>query len=426
MSKNIAAGYCLCVMVFFMVTILLRFFTQNVLMEILHINNAFTQTVMGARSFLVDIEASQTINWAQQYPFLQREDAQNKLDTFKRKVIGVEGKIENYTTELLVAQVFFVESAIRIEHALGWTLNENIVDLGDGYITEVVKQQDAVSCADGFADLHDFLSPLNIDLLYVQSPHKISKDDAITEVHDFSNANADALLAALSARHIPYLDLRETLHQQNLDHHSLFYKTDHHWKAETGLWASGVIAAYLNAHNGFSIDTSIFSPDRYRYEVYEKWFLGSIGRKVTLINAEPEDCALIYPKEEADISFQILSRNIDTRGGFDVMYDYRHVAKKDYYNHIPYTAYTYGDNALITIHNHKRFDGKKVLFIKDSFVNVVAPFFALGVEYVDVLDLRSFNGSVKSYVEQTKPDIVIVMYNPSAITNTTNDMFDFR
>lgn len=428
MAKKIAAGYCLCVMVCFMISILLRAFIMNVVVEILHIDNAFTQTVMAERQFLIDINMMVPINWAQRYPFLQRAGVVriNRLDTFKNKIAVVEDKIEKYTTDNLVARVFFVESAIRFEHTFDWTFTENIVDLGDGFITETSKQRDAWPCADRLADLRNFLSPLNIDLLYVQSPHKICKDDVFIGINDFSNTNADALLSALSTQQIPYLDLRETLHQENLDHHSLFYKTDHHWKAETGLWASGVIAEYLNAHNGFSIDTALFSPDRYRYEVYEKWFLGSLGRKVTLIHAEPEDCAFIYPKEEADVSFQILSWNIDTRGGFDVMYDYRHVEKKDYYTHIPYSAYTYADNPLITIHNHKRFDGKKVLFIKDSFVNVVAPFFALGVEYVDVLDVRYFNGSVKSYIEQTKPDIVIVMYNPSAITSASYDMFDFR
>ncbi|MDR1399537.1 MAG: hypothetical protein LBJ41_06430 [Treponema sp.] len=428
MAKKIAAGYCLCVMVLFMISILLRAFTWNVLVEILHIDNAFTQTVMAEKQFLIGFNTTLQINWAQRYPFLKRDDVVriNRIDTFKSKVAALEKKIEQYTGEQLAGRVFFVESAVRLENALAWTLNENIVDLGDGFITELIKQKDAGPCADGLADLHNFLSALNIDLLYVQSPHKICKDDTISGINDFSNTNVDALLSVLSTRHIPYLDVRETLHQENLDHHSLFYKTDHHWKAETGLWASGVIAKYLNAHNGFSIDTALFSPDRYRYEVYEKWFLGSVGRKVTLINAEPEDCTFIYPKEETDLSFQILSRNIDTRGAFDVIYDYRQVEMKDYYTHVPYSAYTYADNALITMQNHKRFDGKRVLFIKDSFVNVVAPFFALGVEYVDVLDLRQFNGSVKNYIEQTKPDTVIVMYNPSAMTNETHNMFDFR
>ena len=172
MAKKIAAGYCLCVMVCFMISILLRAFIMNVVVEILHIDNAFTQTVMAERQFLIDINMMVPINWAQRYPFLQRAGVVriNRLDTFKNKIAVVEDKIEKYTTDNLVARVFFVESAIRFEHTFDWTFTENIVDLGDGFITETSKQRDAWPCADRLADLRNFLSPLNIDLLYVQSP----------------------------------------------------------------------------------------------------------------------------------------------------------------------------------------------------------------------------------------------------------------
>ncbi|MDR3303181.1 MAG: hypothetical protein LBS86_02075, partial [Treponema sp.] len=369
MSKKLASGYCLCIIVLFMVSVLLRYLNQNVLVEILHIDNAFTQIIQ-AGGAPVDAHIPGSINWKQRYPFLKRDsDVRiNKLDAFDEKITTIEGKIERYTSESLVAYQYFVVIAIRYELALGWTLDENIVDLGDGFIAEVLKQQDAKPYADGLAEFHDFLAELDIDLLYVQNPHKICKDDVLIGINNFSNVNADALLSALSEHNVPYFDFREYIHAVNFDHHGLFYKTDHHWKAETGLWASGVLAKYLNEHNNFSIDADIFSPDRYRYEVYEKWFLGSVGRKLTLEKAEPEDFSLIYPKEEADFSFQVLPWNVDTRGAFDVIYDYWQVEIKDYYFRNPYGAYTYGDNPLLTIHNHKQLDGKKVLFIKDSFV----------------------------------------------------------
>jgi hypothetical protein len=81
----------------------------------------------------------------------------------------------------------------------------------------------------------------------------------------------------------------------------------------------------------------------------------------------------------------------------------------------PYGAYLYGDNPLVIIHNNFLYDNKRILFIKDSFVMCVAPFLALGVEYIETIDLRNFTGSVKTYIKQNKPDMVIVMYNPSAI-----------
>jgi hypothetical protein len=76
-------------------------------------------------------------------------------------------------------------------------------------------------------------------------------------------------------------------------------------------------------------------------------------------------------------------------------------------------------------------NGKKILIIKDSYVLVVAPFLALGIEDIELLDLRRFPGSLKEYVMRNQPDMVIVMYNPSALDENYDNhhfagCFDFR
>jgi hypothetical protein len=90
----------------------------------------------------------------------------------------------------------------------------------------------------------------------------------------------------------------------------------------------------------------------------------------------------------------------------------------------------YGDKQVITVHNKLVHDGKKILLVKDSFAEVVSPFLSLGVEELHILDLRYFNGSIKSYVAQQQPDMVVVMYNPSVIDYTKypeyKKMLDFR
>jgi hypothetical protein len=88
-------------------------------------------------------------------------------------------------------------------------------------------------------------------------------------------------------------------------------------------------------------------------------------------------------------------------------------------------------SALFILSRSGCFDGyKKILFITDSFVKAVIPFLALGVENIATIDLRGFTGSVKTYVKQNDPDMVIVMYNPSAIKAPDyaahTSMFDFR
>jgi hypothetical protein len=221
--------------------------------------------------------------------------------------------------------------------------------------------------------------------------------------------------------------LRENIHKENLDHHSLFYKTDHHWKAETGLWAAGIIAQHLNENNGFTINLDTFHPEQYQYNIYKDWFLGSLGKKVTLVRTPPEDFTLIYPKFDTDISLKIPEIYIDARGNFDVFIWPDMIKIKDYYNRNPYGAY-YGDRQLITVHNNLLNDGKSVLLVKDSFVNVVAPFLSMGIEDLNILDLRHFNGSIKSYVKTNKPDVIVVMYNPGALDymDGHKKLFDFR
>jgi hypothetical protein len=48
----------------------------------------------------------------------------------------------------------------------------------------------------------------------------------------------------------------------------------------------------------------------------------------------------------------------------------------------------------------------------------------MGVENLDVMDTRLFDGSVKTYIEKNKPDIVIVLYNQAAIGS--GELFDLR
>ncbi|MDR3284482.1 MAG: hypothetical protein LBS97_04815 [Treponema sp.] len=436
--KKLVTGFCLTVLVLFMASIFARFFTWNVLIEKLHMNNTFTRLVFFDNP-LFNNEPSANINWAKLYPFetaAQRQTGQNTLKAITARITGIEEKIEIYTKDNLINRMPFVEIAVRSEKAVGWNLHDTVIDLDDGFITETVSRADVLPLAESLADFRDFLQSQNIGLLYVQSPHKICRYDTIISIPDFANQNADEFLAALSARHIPHLDLRETLHQQSGDysaayHHSLFYRTDHHWKAETGLWAAGVLAGYFNGHYGFSIDTGIFTPERYRYEVYKNWFLGSMGKKVTLEWAKPEDISLIYPKADSDISLRIPSKNIDTRGSFEVIYDYRQVENKNYYGLNPYGAYRYTDNPVTVIQNHLLHDGKKILIINDSFVTTAGPFVSLGIEQVEMLDLRHFTGSVRSYIEQSQPDVVVVMYYPSVFPKKIDytahtSMFDFR
>ena len=75
-------------------------------------------------------------------------------------------------------------------------------------------------------------------------------------------------------------------------------------------------------------------------------------------------------------------------------------------------------------------NGKKVLFIRDSFCDTLVPYFALGCRRLVSLDLRHFTGSLETLIREEKPDVIVVMYTASYSGKIDwsghKDEFDFR
>jgi hypothetical protein len=440
--QKVVTRFFVCVMMFFLITVIVRIFTREVFIRKLHINNIITQTIFFDNRDLQTLPT--VIDWKQLYPFSENQTAlQNSFfDRFKSLFFKYRDGFEKYTKDYLINYTNFVEIAVHYENVLGWRLNDGIFEFDDGWFAGVngnkllyhpsptpppphEEEGDISNPIDAMLEFDQFLQCLNIPFLYVQSPSKISQMSIVNDVLDFSNSNADVLLQQLSINNISYLDLREKIYEEGLDYYNLFYKTDHHWKSETGLWAAKKISEFLNTNNNFDIDTNLFDPSCYKYDVYKKQFLGSLGRRVTLARAQPEDISLIFPLFDTDVLLQIPTRNIDVRGKFEVFYRYDQVDTIDYYNLNPYAAYLYGNNPIVVINNYLSSNDKKVLFIKDSFVICVAPFFALGVKTIELLDVRYFTGSVKTFIKKSNPDMIIVMYNTTAVQGGNSNMEEY-
>jgi hypothetical protein len=427
--KRTAVRCFVLVTVLFMTSIILRFFVLQVLIQKMRMDNVITRMVF-FDELLNELLETDTgrINWAALYPFRENDTGNNKgrIENLGDRAAGVRRRIEKYTKDLLINHMNFIEWAVQYEKIAGWNvLNEDIFDMGDGHLSEVIKKSRCLpSRAAAIYDFYDFLQSMDIDFLYVQSPYKIQKNDTITGTLDFSGQNSDELLYALSSRQIPCIDLRDNIQEENLDHRSLFYRTDHHWKTETGLWAAKKIAEYLNEHKDMTIDLALFDPERYHHDIFKDWHLGILGKKVTLVRTRADDFTFIHPGFDTDFSLKIPDKHVDTRGNFDVFMEHAMLDKKNYYLLDAYGAYLYGNRPLINIHNNGLSKGKRVLLIKDSFVNVVAPFLSMGIEILDMVDARIFDGSIKNYIEKTKPDMVIILYNQASIKSDA--LFDLR
>lgn len=449
----LAAGLCIGLLVLFFLSIIITAFTRLVLVKHFGLKNAFTEIVFAENQQLngeAETGLVYNIEWEKLYPFPEGSSVpetndpanptvwKEKLHSWENKADRIKSKIEAYSSKLLVGYRKLTEFAKAYDGIIGWNFTSfgeynGVVELPDGYLTTVVEQRDVSEQVQALDEFHTKLRTMNIPILYVQAPHKISEaeDPEISGYSDFSNQNANMLLAALKEKEIDVLDLRTKIREDHLEHHELFYKTDHHWLTTTGLWAARQILNECNVRYHFNAETERLLPEHFRQVVYPEWFLGSQGKKVTLARTEPEEFVLLYPDYPSLFHYRVPAAAVDKTSDYSVVYDMTEISVKDYYGKNPYGGCNYGEQPLVQIENSENADNRRILIIRDSFGSCLISCLALCEREIDALDLRLFSGSLTNYIEQNRPDLVIILYTAASIGGSVNphshrDLFDFR
>lgn len=446
-------GLMLCaagLLVVVMLTVFVRLGTRHVLVKRAHMDNFITQTILYGNADLQMVEgqkgAAQEINWEKAYPFADidggRKIAVLPTKKLESKVAGAEKKIGDWTGKYLLGYYKLAEAGRGYADEIGWGLirpdNDEVLPFGDGAWTFAYpRDKDAIQEKSvSLADLAQTVAENDGQFLYIQAPFKVDPygDFAVNGILDFSNQNCDDLLGKLQAQGIATLDLRQDLHRwaqaEHISYHDYFFRTDHHWKPETALRAAKVVGDRLREY-GIPVDDSHYDLQAFAVEVLPQFFLGSQGKKATLARATPDDFSILHPIFPTKITLNIPEKNIHDTGDFELVYDKKKVERCDYYGLNPYAMYGYGDMQVMDIENllMPQTD-KKLLIIKDSFCDTMAPLLSLGIRNLMTLDVRHFTGSVKNYIAVHKPDVVIVMYTGSLSGSidwsSHKDKFDFR
>ena len=438
--KDYAVRLLLGILVLYMLFIGAKFLTRQILIEKLGMDNAFTRLFFSNENSKEPNTDSQkqeeshekvNIDWISLYPYqnggpILEEKKENALTAFTDKVKAREAALEEYTNVMLPGYQEYVEIEKKLEGMIGWNITsyfdyDSVARLSDGYLTTYCRETDIAYQAEAITGLDQYLKEKNIPFLYVQAPFKVSEkqDTSVSGKLDFSNQNVNALLAELGKNNVSYVDTRDFLNANYENYHEAFYRTDHHWKPETGLEIAGLLLNELQLCFQLETDVSKVNTDRFEREVLKNFFLGSWGKRVTLSGTDPEDFVTLFPDYETDFSVLIPEREMDVTGDFSILYNSGLLQEKDYYNGNPYEAYIWGNNAVMNIRNNKSANKTRILIVKDSFGNCVAPFLACGVNEVTVMDVRHFTGSLETYVEETEPDAVILLYNAALLNDTT-------
>ena len=305
--------------------------------------------------------------------------------------------------------------------------DHNVYRLNNGYLTILQPKEDVAICASRMREFNDFLKGKSIDFLYVQTPGKLSVYGSLLpegSQNDYSNYNTDSFLALMQKYGITTYDLRSVFNNQASKNDGLFFRTDHHWTPEAGFIAFQSIGEYLQKHYGFILDQKILSSLSYSKETLKRRFLGSAGRRVGMYFSPPlDDFTIIKPMFQTKFitnnpKGQTCTGTFDEVLCADTFLKRRYVHLDESYNY-----YSGDETACRFIKNGLSTNKKHIVLIHDSFGRVIIPFLALTCERLTTIDLRRTSMSVRDFVEDAEPDIVVVMYNPGALTNRTTDAF---
>lgn len=381
-------------------------------------------------------EKYREVVFAKEYPFggadtgPEAAEESALLRKYSASANKLTNAVDHYSGKNNIVSPFFLNVYGKTAAALGKDLIDDaedpVIRLENGYLAYTyLHSQDHEEYA-GTADFKDWLTKKDIPFLTVIPADKSDAGYAVFP-KGFPGGDAEKgteYFEYLDANGIPYLNSAETLVSENEDFYSWFYKTDHHWNVHAGFSVARAIAQRLETEFGLPVDTGILDRTHFDTVTYEDIFLGSQGKKATCGYVSPESFELLCPLFDTAFSIEIPTKAIDRTDSFEnTLIDPEALKTENVYTDNAYAAFLHGDVPLARIRNLNCKNGTRALMIKTSDANAVDTYLAFTVEYLDIVDPRHFDGSIRTFIEKTRPDVVLTCAYPSeALENKMRDI----
>ena len=155
--------------------------------------------------------------------------------------------------------------------------------------------------------------------LYCAAPTKPQYEKNPENIDNYAEENYQTFLKQMNAAQITYIDFKQELDNSNIESDSIYYFTDHHWKVNSGFFATWALFKELNSRYGFSYDEKYTDLSNYNTQSYSNLFLGSSGKKVGtfFIWHGADDFDLITPKFDTNLTEEQPIKNEKRIGKFE-------------------------------------------------------------------------------------------------------------
>lgn len=313
--------------------------------------------------------------------------------------------------------------------SLGQPMMNGRVTLKNGHLEQLYQEVPDPSkiqeAADNIIDFHNTHIASGGDFLFVMVPSQISKyEDLLPPGYtDTGNETADAFLAMLENAEVPILDLREQMQIEGMSVTDHYYRTDHHWKPQTGFWAFQKIINKLSQMQAIeAMDAFYTDPANYVFETHQDAFLGSSGKRTGRFYAGLDDAILIRPSFETNICVTVPEADVELQGSYEKI-AYRNLPVLNYqnpnfYRDNVYGLYGWGDTQITHWRNEHAPVQEKFLLIGESFGNIPFSLMSLCFSSCDEIDMRHFTDDFSRYYHSYNPETVIMLFYVDSTLST--------
>lgn len=305
-------------------------------------------------------------------------------------------QVESYFADQFPLRDEWTVLKARAEQAIGKTEFNGVYLCGDTLISKVERPaKDLPSKNLDYVTRLENAVPSRVTLGLIPSAAEIWRDKL---PFGATSWDQQAFLSEAAATGIPTVDFSAALAQHAQE--PIFYRTDHHW---TTLGAYYGYVAVMESLGREALPMDAFTPqtvsDSFNGTLYsssgihwlksdtmEFWVSGEGLHVTSWRSGSPEKAEL---------------------------YDESYLSKKD-----KYSAFLGGNQPLCVITNDNPDAQGKILLVRDSYSDALAPFLARQFSEVHLLDLRYYRVGVAQYAAEQEIDDILVLYSiPNFITD---------
>ena len=300
---------------------------------------------------------------------------------------------ETYITDQFVARDTFIYIKSAGERIIGKKENHGVYYGEDGYLAEQMLPFDKTQLSKNITSVKKFLevTGANVSFALIPGSLEINRDKMPAVIPDVKqNEVIRNIYQELEGLNVTCVDVCKTLLEHKEE--ELFYRTDHHWTSR------GAYYGYQSLFN--SKKEEIIPISEYEEVVQSDCFYGTLFSKTGAFWLAPDTISTYVAENGIEVE------RVDGNGVIKgELYDESWLEKKDKYSMF------LGGNQPLAIIRTKQEELPKLLVIRDSYFDSMAPFLTAHYSEIHVVDFRYNRANVEEYMKENEIEEVLIVYS---------------